>query len=185
MIKCLGSMVSALPLCSAAPGNVPERMEKKGSSLQTRNNGQVDSSFSNTGIRELWVGFEQAGICFSSASTYTPSRQPQGLSWQLQVPMAGGCQPLPPLSPQPGRCRSCCEIAWLPLWMSAYRPAINAVGQLHGHQKQISVLCLAWKNVFISFFFSVLLVLFSLKWRHKIKFIWRYSLLLHWHCLLL
>lgn len=144
---------------------------EKESSLQTRNNEQVDSAFSNIGIRELWVEFEQARICCSSASTYTTSRQPQGLSQHPQVPMASGCRPPPPLSPQPRRCRSCCEIAWLPLWTSAYRPAINALGQLHGHLKQLSSgLCLAWKKMFLyCFLVFILLFLLSLKLKHKIN----------------
>lgn len=51
MIKCLGSMVSVLPMCSDAPGTVSEGMKEE-SSLQTGNNRQVESAFSNTDIRE-------------------------------------------------------------------------------------------------------------------------------------
>lgn len=172
MIECLGSMVSALPTCSAAPGNVARENGEKESSLQTRNNGQVDSAFSNTRICELWVGFEDARFCCSPVSTYTPSRQPQGLPQQLyvptaggQVPRAGGCQPLPPLSPaarmlQELLCNSMTPTLNVCLWTS-YKCLRTASWTPKAANCPVS--CLE-KMILFSFFFAFL---FSLKVGYK------------------
>lgn len=40
MIKCLGSMVSALPMYSDAPGNVPEGMKRKSNLCRQKTTGR-------------------------------------------------------------------------------------------------------------------------------------------------
>ena len=106
MITCLGSMVTALPMCLAAPGNVPERTEKK----------------SHLCRREIWRRLTLPSVTPRSVSSAWGVGKPGsaahlGAPTRLQaasgnVPAASGsCGWWVPAtaSPQPGCCRRCCD----------------------------------------------------------------------------